>query len=269
MKLPLLTSLITAAVLLGSPAQAQEGEGQYLSTEKAQEKYHLHPREVHWHHDGMTGQWDLAQLQRGLQVYKQVCSACHSLNLVAFRNLEDLGYSPEQVKAFASEYVFMDGPDDFGEMFERPGKASDYFPSPFPNEQAAKAANGGAAPPDLSLMTKARHDGTNYVYSLLSGYEEAPADVEIAEGQNYNPYFHSLILAMAPPLYDGAVEYADGTEATVDQMAKDVAAFLTWTAEPKMVERKEMGLMSMLFLGLMIVVTYVSYRRTWAPLKKK
>lgn len=269
MKFQIFTSLIAAAgVALTLSASAQDESG-YLEAEEAIAKYHLHPKEVHWDQDGLTGTFDKAQLQRGLQVYKQVCAACHGLELVAFRDLEALGYSSAQIKAFAAEYVMEDGPDDFGEMFERPGKPSDYFPSPFANPQAAAAANGGAVPPDLSLMAKARHDGTNYVYSLLSGYEDTvPSEVEATEGSNYNPYFHSLFLAMAPPLFEGSVEYADGTEASVDQMSRDVAAFLTWTAEPKLEDRKEMGLMVMLFLGFLIVVTYLSYRRTWAPLKK-
>ncbi|MGD8327002.1 MAG: cytochrome c1 [Sphingomonadales bacterium] len=254
----------------GEPEKVAEAEkGPYLEAEAAAEKYHLPPKEVHWHHEGLTGGFDRAELQRGLQVYKQVCSACHSLRLVAFRDLEALGYSPKQVKAFAAEYTVEDGPDDFGDMFERPGKAADYFPSPFANVQAAASANNGKAPPDLSLMTKARHEGPSYIYSLLTGYEDTvPADVEQPDGGNYNPYFHSLFLAMAPPLFEGAVEYADGTEATVDQMAHDVAAFLTWTAEPKLEHRNEMGLMVMLFLGFLIVVTYLSYRKTWADLKK-
>lgn len=264
-----LAAALAFSALAAGGAAAEENESPYLESEAAVEKYHLHAKKVNWQHDGLTGTFDRAELQRGLQVYKQVCAACHGLSLVAFRDLEALGYSAKQAKAFAAEYVFEDGPDDTGEMFERPGKAADYFPDPFANPQAAAFANGGAVPPDLSLMAKARHDGTNYIYSLLTGYEDAvPSDVEAPEGSNYNPYFHSLFLAMAPPLFEGAVEYADGTEATVDQMSRDVAAFLTWTAEPKLEDRKEMGLMVMLFLGFLIIVTYLSYRKTWADLKK-
>ncbi|MFZ5609178.1 MAG: cytochrome c1 [Pseudomonadota bacterium] len=267
----ILSSAIAALLLSGaSLAQTAEeatGAVHYLSTEEAQAKYFKHPEHIDWPQAGVMGAYDKAQLQRGLQVYKEVCSACHGLKFVAFRNLEDLGYSSAQVKAFAGEYTFIDGPDDQGEMYERPGKPSDYFPSPFANSQAAAAANNGAAPPDLSLVVKAREGGENYVYSLLSGYADAPDDVELGDGQSYNPYFASLVLAMGPPLFDGAVNYADGTEASVDQMARDVAAFLTWAAEPNHDQRKEMGLMVMLFLGVLTVLTYASYRRVWAKVK--
>jgi len=220
-------------------------------------------KEVHFHHDGVFGTYDRAQLQRGLQVYREVCSACHSLRFIAFRNLTDLGYSPEQVKVLAAEYTIEDGPNDEGEMFTRPGKPADYFPRPFPNVEAAKFANNGAAPPDLSLITKARHEGTAYVYSLLTGYEDAPAGVAVAPGQYYNPYFPGGVLSMAPPLMDDFLTFADGTPATKEQAAKDIAAFLTWAAEPRMEERKVLGTAVIVFLLIFTLIAYGSYRRIW------
>jgi cytochrome c1 len=217
-------------------------------------------------------------LQRGLKVYKEVCSACHGLSFVAFRNLADSGgpgYSVAQAAAFASDYKVKDGPNDQGEMFERPGRPADYFPSPFPNEQAARAANGGAAPPDLSLITKARHEGPEYVYSLLTGYPEKdghqPAavaarfpDAKTPNGTFYNPYFANLNIAMPPPLTsDGQVTYLDGTRSTVDQNAKDVAAFLTWAAEPKLEARHTAGLASVLFLLIFCFLAWGAYKNVW------
>ncbi len=222
--------------------------------------------EKSWPHEGVFGTFDRAAAQRGFQVYREVCSACHSLNFVAFRNLEDLGFSEDEVKALAAEYEVTDGPDDFGEMFQRPGKPSDRLPSPHANENAARAANGGAYPPDLSLITKARADGTNYIYSLLQGYAEPPADVEIGEGMSYNAYFPGHQIAMAQPLDDDSVAYADETAATLEQQASDLATFLTWTAEPKLEERKGMGLKVMIFLVILTALFYATKRKIWADL---
>ncbi|MDH3472425.1 MAG: cytochrome c1 [Rhodospirillales bacterium] len=219
--------------------------------------------ERHWSFDGIFGYFDRAQLQRGLQIYREVCSGCHSLKYIAFRNLADLGFSEEEVKAIAEEYQIVDGPDDEGEMFERSGVPSDYFPSPFPNKQAAAAANGGAAPPDLSLMAKARAHGPDYIHALLTGYEEPPADKELLEGLSYNVSFLGNQIAMAPPLLEGVVEYADGTEATLDQMAEDTAAFLMWTAEPKMEVRKRTGIKVILFLLVMTAILYAAKKKVW------
>jgi ubiquinol-cytochrome c reductase cytochrome c1 subunit len=219
-----------------------------------------------WSFDGPFGLFDDAQLQRGFQVYREVCSGCHGLKYVAFRNLADLGYNEDQIKAFASESLIVDGPDDEGEMFEREGRASDYFPSPFPNDKAAAAANNGAAPPDLSLMAKARFGGPDYIYALLTGYEEEPSDFEVLEGLNYNAYFPGHQIAMAPPLFDGAVDYADGTEASVDQMARDVSAFLMWTAEPMLENRKTAGLWVLAFFLFVTGVTYAAKKKIWADL---
>lgn len=242
------------------------------------------PREQSWSFSGPFGTYDKAQLQRGLKVYKEVCSACHSMHLVPFRMLEELGYNEAQVKAFAAEYTVQDGPNDDGEMFDRPGKSSDYFPSPFPNEQAAAAANGGAAPPDMSLLAKARgvtrgfpqfvfdiftqyaEGGPDYIYSLLTGYDQTPPEgMEIAEGTHYNPYFiNGKSLAMAPPLSDGQVTYDDGSPQTVDQYAHDIAAFLMWAAEPHMEERKQTGFSVMTFLLLFGVLVYLTKRKVWS-----
>ncbi|WP_340151810.1 cytochrome c1 [uncultured Sneathiella sp.] len=223
-------------------------------------------KSMNWKHGGLFGTYDRASAQRGLQVYREVCAGCHGLGLVAFRTLQDLGFSEDEVKALAAEYEFVDGPDDAGDMFDRPGKPSDKFPAPFPNEQAARASNGGAYPPDLSLMSKARPDGDNYLYSLLTGYEEAPSDVTLPAGMNYNAYFPGHKIAMPPPLTEDGIEYSDGTPATVDQMAKDVTVFLTWAAEPKMEQRKSIGLKVILFLLILAAVFYAVKRKVWSDL---
>ena len=220
-----------------------------------------------WQHEGVFGTFDRASAQRGFQVYREVCAACHSLDFIAFRNLQDLGFSEDEVKALSAEYTVVDGPDDEGEMYERDGKPFDQFPAPYPNENAARAANGGAYPPDLSLITKARANGTNYVYSLLLGYsDEPPADVEVSDGMSYNTYYPGHQIAMAQPLYEESVEYADGTEATLEQHAADIATFLTWTAEPKLEERKGMGLKVMIFLVILTALFYATKRKIWADL---
>ena len=217
-----------------------------------------------WSFDGVFGSFDRASVQRGLQVYREACAACHGLKYIAFRNLADLGYSDDEIKAMAAEVLIVDGPDDEGEMFERDGRPADYFPSPFPNDKAAAAANGGAVPPDLSLMAKARPDGPTYIRALLMGYEDPPADFALAEGSNYNRYFPGHQIAMAAPLFEDGVEYADGTPATVEQMATDVANFLMWTAEPKLEERKGMGLKVIIFLLVFTGILYAAKRKIWA-----
>ncbi len=220
-----------------------------------------------WSHDGVFGKYDKAAAQRGFQIYREVCAGCHSLDFIAFRNLQDLGFSADEVKALAAEYEVTDGPDDEGEMFERPGKPFDYLPAPYPNENAARAANGGAYPPDLSLIAKARPDGTNYVYSLLQGYsDEPPAGVEVSDGMSYNAYFPGHQIAMAQPLYEEGVDYSDGTQPTLEQHATDIATFLTWTAEPKLEERKGMGLKAMIFLVILTGLFYATKRKIWADL---
>jgi ubiquinol-cytochrome c reductase cytochrome c1 subunit len=222
------------------------------------------PIEVDWAHNGILGTFDRAAAQRGFQVYREVCSTCHSLDYIAFRNLAALGFSEEQVRALAAEYSVEDGPDDSGEMFERPAVPADPLPPPYPNPEAARAANGGALPPDLSLITKARAGGADYVYSLLVGYEDPPADAEGPQGTYYNAYFPGHWLAMPPPLNEGLVSYADGTEATLPQMASDVATFLTWAGEPTLEQRKQSGLKVMLFLIVLTALCYATMRKIWA-----
>lgn len=221
---------------------------------------------LNWSFNGPFGLFDRAQLQRGLQVYREVCSACHSLKYIAFRNLADLGYTENEIKAFAAQATITDGPNDEGDMFQRPGRPSDYFPSPFANAKAAAAANNGAVPPDLSLMAKARAGGPDYIHAILTGYQEAPADFKLNEGLNYNTYFPGHQIAMPQPLNDDSVEYADGTKATLDQEARDVAAFLMWTAEPKLENRKTAGIWVLMFFLFVTGVTYAAKKRIWADL---
>ncbi len=237
--------------------------------------------------EGPFGQFDRAQLQRGWEVFRQVCASCHSLNYLRFRNLAEPGgpeFTKEQAKAFASQYEVDDGPNDEGEMFKRPARLSDAFPPPFPNEQAAKAANNGATPPDLSLIVKGRegwyypwyispilklfkgNGGAEYVRALLAGYGESPHG-EQREGLHYNEYFPGHWIAMPPPLMEDAVEYADGTPATVEQMATDVAAFLAWVSMPKMEERKKLGLMVMLYLLVFAFLMYLVKLALWRNVK--
>lgn len=225
-------------------------------------------REVDFSFDGPFGTFDRAAAQRGFQVARGVCAACHSMKQLAFRNLGDLGYSEEMVAAIAAEFQVEDGPDEFGDMFMRAAKPSDRMPVPFPNEEAARAANGGALPPDLSVIVKAREGGAPYIYSLLTGYGEPPAGEELRPGLYWNEYFAGHRIAMPQPLYDDLVEYQDGTTATIDQMAHDVTAFLAWLADPAMEQRKSMGLSFMLFMAAFSVLLYLSYRRVWRPVKE-
>jgi ubiquinol-cytochrome c reductase cytochrome c1 subunit len=279
-RLLLAAGIVSAA---GGAALAQE-EGH---SEAEPTHFPIHkPVEMDWSFAGPFGKYDRAQLQRGLKVYKEVCSACHSMNLVAFRTLEDLGYSEAQVKALAAEYTIPDGPNTEGEMFERTGIPSDHFPPPFPNKEAAAAANNGAPPPDFSLIAKARGvergfpqflidiftqyaaGGPDYIHSLLTGYDqEPPPGMEIAEGTHYNPYFISgKSLAMAKPLSDDQVTYDDGSPQTVDQYSRDVAAFLMWAAEPHMEARKQMGFAVVMFLILFGGLVYLTKRKIWSSL---
>jgi len=217
-----------------------------------------------WSFDGVFGKFDKAALQRGFQVYKEVCAGCHGLEYIAFRNLTELGLNEDQVKAIAAEYEIEDGPDDEGEMFTRPAILADILPSPFANDNAARASNNGALPPDLSLIAKARTGGPDYLHALLTGYVDAPADVKINEGMSYNPYFPGNQIAMPPPIDDDAVEYTDGTPATVDQMSLDVVHFLMWAAEPKLEIRKRMGIKVILFLLVLTALFYASKRKVWS-----
>lgn len=278
-------SLAVAAAVLGLmvalPASAQEESGTQ-PTEFPIKK----PPLMKWSFAGFFGKFDEAQLQRGFQVYKEVCSACHSMDLVAFRNLGDEGgphFSEAEVKALAASYTVADGPNDAGDMFERPGKPYDRLPAPFANTEAAAAANGGAAPPDLSVIAKARgvkqglvwglldfftgyqEAGPDYIHALLTGFQDPPPGVTVPEGTYYNPYFHAGVsLKMPPPLSDGQVTYSDGSPETVNQYAADVSAFLMWTAEPHMMERKRTGFMTVIFLVVFAGLMYLTKKRVWS-----
>lgn len=248
------------------------------------------PRKAGFSFEGPFGTFDQAQLQRGYKVYREVCSACHSMSLLSFRTLgekhgpfwDPKAKSPTEnrfVKALAAEVQVNDIDSETGEPIQRPGTPADRFPSPYPNATAAAAANGGAAPPDLSVMAKARHDGANYIYSLLSGYKDPPAGLQIRDGQYYNPYMpgdltpfwtgdHKSVpkggfIAMPPPLSDDQVTYDDGAPQTVEQYSKDVAAYIAWASEPRQIERKQAGVGVLIFLFLFAGLTYASYRRIW------
>ena len=223
--------------------------------------------EVNWTFEGITGKFDRSSLQRGYQVYTEVCASCHSMNLVSYRNLGEPGgpeFSVEQVKAIAANFEVEDGPNADGEMFTRPGRPSDKFVSPYPNVQAATAANGGAYPPDMSVLVKARKGGSNYIYSVLMGYEDPPANFELEEGVYYNKYMYGKKIKMSNPLSEGIVTYADGTNATEAQMAKDVTTFLTWTAEPHLEIRHKMGVKVIIFLTIFSLLVYLSMKRIWS-----
>ncbi len=245
----------------------------------AEHEFHKQPEKIALASDGPLGKFDKQQLQRGFQVYKEVCSACHSLNYVHFRDLEALGYNADEIKAIAANWAIQTPSIDAttGEATTRAPMPNDKFPKPFANDVAAKAANNGAIPPDLSLMAKARHGGEEYIYSLLTGYQEPPARLakEFPEampgpGLNYNPYFPTLNLAMAAPLSaDGQVTYSDGTKSTVKQMATDVSAFLLWTAEPNLDKRHQTGWAVILFLVIATALGYLSYKNIWADKKPK
>jgi ubiquinol-cytochrome c reductase cytochrome c1 subunit len=243
----------------------------------AEHEYHREPKALHLASDGPFGKFDRQQVQRGYQVYKEVCAACHSMNLVHYRDLAALGYSDAEVKAEAASHEVPGINPETGEESTRKAVPTDHFPSPYANETAGRAANNNALPPDLSLIAKAREGGAAYVYSLLTGFQNQPAELlkkfpsaKTPQGLHYNPYFANLNLAMAPPLTsEGQVVYADGTKSTVDQMAKDVSAFLVWTAEPKLEARHRYGMTALIFLIIATVLGYLSYRNIWADAKRK
>ena len=256
------------------------GAAAYISEppqETAEHAFHLKPKKLALASDGPMGKFDRQQLQRGFQVYKEVCSACHSMRLVSFRNLAELGYTEDEVKAIATNWPAQTPSIDpaTGEATTRKPLPADYIPSPHANETAARAANNNALPPDLSLITKARSGGAPYIYSLLTGYQEPPAelakrfpDAMPGPGLNYNPYFANLNIAMANPLgSDGIVTYSDGTNATREQMATDVAAFLVWTAEPTLEKRHQTGWAVLIFLIIATGLGYMAYRNVWAGVK--
>jgi ubiquinol-cytochrome c reductase cytochrome c1 subunit len=219
-----------------------------------------------WSFYGIFGTYNLASAQRGFQVYKEICSACHPVKHLYFRDLAEIGYSADEIKAIAATYQVTDGPNDQGQMFQRPGRPSDPIPGPFPNDQAARAANNGALPPDQSLIVKARPGGPDYVYGILTGYKEPPPGFKMLPGMNYNEYFPGHQIAMPPPLSDNAVTFADGTPATVPQMAHDVVTFLTWASEPNLDDRHRTGFTVILFLVVAAAVFYAAKRKIWAPI---
>ncbi len=244
---------VAGGLLAASPALAAEGE---IAIPNANFSF-----------QGLFGTFDRAAVQRGFLVYKDVCAACHSMQQLYYRNLQEIGLSEAQVRAIAASVEVQDGPNDEGQMFERPGRPSDRFRRPFPNEQAARAANNGALPPDLSVITKAREGGANYIYALLTGYSDPPEGVTLMPGMSYNKYFPGHQIAMAPPLSgEGQVEYTDGTKATVEQMAHDVATFLAWASEPEMEVRKALGVRMVLFLTILGCLAYAVKRKVWADL---
>lgn len=227
---------------------------------------------TNWSFKGIFGTFDRASLQRGYQVYQEVCSGCHSAQYLSYRNLSEKGgpeFSEEEAKAIAAQFEVLDGPNSEGEMFTRSGRLSDKFVKPFPNVEAATAANGGAYPPDMSVLAKARKGGADYIYSLLLGYEDAPAGYELDDGVYYNKYMTGQKIKMLKPLSDGTVEYSDGTQATEAQMAKDVATFLTWAAEPHLEVRHKTGVRAILYLIVLIILVYFSMKKVWSRVDSK
>ena len=222
---------------------------------------------VDWSFKGLTGKFDRASLQRGFQVYKEVCSSCHSMQYLSYRNLGEQGgpeFSEQEVKAIAASIEIEDGPDSQGEMFTRAGRPADKFKSPYPNVNASTAANGGAYPPDMSVLVKARPGGSNYIYSVLMGYEDPPVGMTLDDGVYYNKYMIGNKIKMSSPLSDDIVEYSDGTQASVDQMAKDVTTFLSWAAEPELEDRHKTGVKVIIYLILLTLLVYLSMKKIWS-----
>ena len=222
---------------------------------------------TNWSFKGIFGTFDRASLQRGYQVYQEVCSGCHSVQYLSYRNLSEKGgpeFSVEEAKAIAAQFEVTDGPNSDGEMFMRPGRLSDKFVKPYPNVQASTAANGGAYPPDMSVLAKARKGGADYIYSLLLGYEEAPAGFELDEGVYYNKYMSGNKIKMTTPLSDGLVEYSDGTQTTTAQMAKDVTTFLVWASEPHLEHQHRMGFKVIIYLIILLTLVYMSKQKVWS-----
>lgn len=243
-----------AGIMTSAPAVLAAGSGNIVERD--------------WSFDGPFGYYDKAALQRGFQVYREVCSGCHGLDYIAFRNLQALGYNEAEIKALAAEYEVVDGPNQDGEIFTRPGIPADRIPNPFPNENAARANNGGAYPGDLSLMVKARANGANYVYSLLVSYKDAPSSLNVPDGMHYNEAYGGSLIAMPQPLYGDDVTFASGGDTSIEGLAADVTTFLAWTSEPEMESRKRTGIIVMVFLFVMCFVSYGSMRYVWADVKK-
>jgi ubiquinol-cytochrome c reductase cytochrome c1 subunit len=247
------TIALTASLTVSNMAVAAGGDTTELQTRE-------------WSFSGPFGTFDKASMQRGFQVYREVCAGCHSMDLIAFRNLADLGYNENEIKAIAAEYEVQDGPDDEGEMFMRPARPADRIPGPYRNDNEARANNNGAMPVDLSLIAKARAHGPDYLYSLLLGYKEAPASVNMPEGMYYNAAYSGNMIAMPQPLYGDDVEFADGADASIKGAAADVTQFLMWAAEPKLETRKRIGVAAVFFLSIFLIFSYMAKRRVWADL---
>ena len=241
-------------VFLATPLSSHSAEkAEYLKTD--------------WSFKGLFGKFDRGALQRGYQVYTEVCASCHSMKYLSYRNLAEKGgpeFTEQQAKAIAASFDVTDGPNSDGEMFTRPGKLSDKFVMPYENVKAAQAANGGAYPPDMSVLVKARGGGVDYIYSLLQGYEDPPVGITLDEGVHYNKYMYGNKIKMSNPLSDGLVEYSDGTNATVEQMSKDVTTFLMWTAEPHLETRHQMGFKAIVYLIILTILVYFSMKRIWS-----
>jgi len=255
---------IGSAVYVHEQQQQPEQEQVALADENQ-----LKPPQYPWNHRFPWQGFDHSSIRRGFQVYQEVCATCHSLDKIAYRHLINVAYTEEEAKAIAAEKEIQDGPDEQGEMFERPGKLSDYIPRPYPNKQAARFANNGSLPPDLSLVVKARPDHEDYLFSLLTGYKDAPAGINLRPGLLFNPYFPGGAIAMPTPLAEGMITYDDGTPATVSQMAKDVTTFLAWASEPSHDERKRQGVKVIMML-VVFSVPWLWYKKyIWAPTKTR
>jgi len=252
------TACVALFILLGSQQINAEEKIEFLKTD--------------WSFKGLFGKFDRGSLQRGYQVYTEVCASCHSLKYVSYRNLAEKGgpeFSIEQAKAIAANFEVTDGPNDDGDMFERPAKLSDKFVMPYENDKAAQAANGGAYPPDMSVLVKARSGGVDYIYSVLLGYEDPSSDIILDDGVYYNKYMYGNKIKMPKPLEEGAVEYNDGTVATEEQMAKDVTAFLMWTAEPTLEARHKMGFKAIIYLLILTILVYFSMKKIWSRIESE
>ena len=250
--------LIILFLVLNSKSFAAENTAKFLETD--------------WTFKGLFGKFDRASLQRGYQVYTEVCASCHSMKYLSYRNLSEKGgpeFSEAEAKAIAASFEVTDGPDSTGEMFTRPAKLSDKFVMPYANDEEAKSANGGAYPPDMSVLVKARKGGADYVYSLLLGYEDPPSGIKLDDGVYYNKYMYGNKIKMSNQLSDGLVEYSDGTNASVEQMAKDVTTFLMWTAEPHLETRHKMGFKAIVYLIILTVLVYFSMKRIWSRIETK
>ena len=219
--------------------------------------------EQKWPFNGIFGRFDESSLQRGFQVYREVCAACHGIRHISYRDLKGIGYTNDEIKVIAADYEIVDGPNDEGEMFDREALPSDKFVGPYENDKIARLANNGAYPPDLSLIVKARANGADYLYSLLNGYKDYPENFEASEGMYYNEFYPGYQIAMPSPLMDDIIEYSDGTEATQEQIAKDVTSFLAWTAEPELEERKSLGVKTLFFLILLTIMLLGVKRKIW------